>query len=415
MAFATVQVFEHTTIRVGEDLRCPGGGTRTLSARHHQALADFADATLDRYFACGRHTVRFGSYVGFLQVGDLGIEVLPKADRNESGGHNRWHRALVSMLRTVGDLGLEAPDEARLRTDPGRLFDLFVGRFLDECERLTHEGLAKSYRTVEENRSTFRGRLLVAQHVRENFVNAARFYVASPIYDYASLPNLALREALRVVEGLPIAGFLTARAKCLGSAFPELPRWRPTLEQLDRVRLTRNTARYAHALRLARLILFHLSPHIARGELPLLALLFDMNTLWERYVATLARRLRLPGIDVRAQDSRPFWRAPGSGRPLRPDLVLRSEAGVRLLVDTKWKVPRDDRPSSADLKQMFCYHEIFDCTRSMLLYPSTASTSEIRTKGRFVDRDHQCELGFLAIDGPPAEELRRLFGSVAEG
>ncbi len=212
-----------------------------------------------------------------------------------------------------------------------------------------------------------------------------------------------------MVETLPVAGFSNARAKQLGSALSELPRWRPNLAELARLRLNRNTARYAHALRLARLILFHLSPNVVRGEAPLLALLFDMNALWERYVATLARRLRLPGVEVRTQDSRPFWLAPGSSRPLRPDLVLRAGSTVRLVVDTKWKVPRGDRPSSADLKQMFCYHELFECNHSLLLYPSTRGASEIRLRGRFVDRDHRCGIAFLDIDGSPSLDLQEMF------
>lgn len=414
MGWATVQVFEHTTVRIGEALRTADGGEHVLSAAHHLALASFADATADRYLTCGRRTVRFGSYVGLLQLGNLGIEILPKADRHEAGGYGRWHRALVRMLRVVGDLGLEAHDEARLRLDPGRLFDLFIRRFLDECERLVHEGLAKGYRTQEENRTAFRGRLRVADHVRRNAVNAARFYVASPVYDHWNLPNLALHEALRLVEGLPIAASACARARGLRHAFPDLPPWHPDPRALDRYRLTRNTARYRNALRLARLILFHLAPDVRQGDTPLLALLFDMNTLWERYVAALARRLRLPGLEVRTQDSTSFWRMGKSTRPLRPDITIRdSEDGsVVLVADTKWKVPTGGQPSSSDIKQMFCYHELFHSPASVLLYPSTKDGSRVESTGRFVGRDHRCGLAFLDIEAQA--DLGRLFSVTLE-
>lgn len=411
MALTTVQVFEQSTIRVGERLRTPEGAERELTRAHHAALAAFADATQARYLSCGRHAVRFHSHVGLIQLGDLGIEVLPKADKSEHGGHGRWHRALVRMLRVVGDLGLEELDEARLRTEPGRLFDLFVDRFLGQCERLLRQGLAKGYRTEEENRAAFRGRLLVSRHVRENAVNAARFYVASPVYDHESLPNLALSEALRTIESLPLSSFTRSRARAVRHEFPELPRWRPDLDALARYRFTRNTLRYREALRFARLILFHLTPNVRQGDTPLLALLFDMNTLWERYVAALARRLRLPGIDVSAQDTVPFWK-PGGGarRGLRPDLTLRHRATgeVALVIDTKWKVPADRRPSSADLKQMFCYHELYACPRSMLLYPATGLTTEVGGQGAFVGRGHRCALAFLAIHEDPWGDLERL-------
>lgn len=415
MGLVTVQVFEHATVRVGEAMRTPDGGEHLLTQAHHQALAVFADATADRYFSCGRRTVRFTSYVGLVQLGDLGIEILPKADKTEAGGHARWHGALVHMLRVVGDLGLEAPDEARLRLDPGRLFDLFINRFLDECERLVHEGLAKGYRTEEENRPAFRGRLRVAEHIRRNAVNAARFYVASPVYDHQSLPNLALHEALRVVEALPVSSFNRTRARAVRLAFPELPAWRPDPTALERVRLTRNTARYRAALRLAGLILFHLAPNVRQGQTPLLALLFNMNQLWERYVATLGRRLALPGVRVHTQDSKLFWRSQSGARPLRPDITLRdSETGeVLLVVDTKWKVPTAGKVSSADLKQMFCYHELFACPRSMLLYPATASASHVGEHGRYVEREHTCALAFLGVDGDARDDLRQILAASA--
>lgn len=411
MALTTVQVFEQSTVRVGERLRTPEGGERELTRAHHAALAAFADATQARYLSCGRHAVRFHSYVGLIQLGELGIEVLPKADQAEPGGHGRWHRALVHMLRVVGDLGLEELDEARLRIEPGRLFDLFVERFLGQCERLAHEGLAKGYRTEEENRAAFRGRLLVSRHVRQNAVNAARFYVASPVYDHESLPNLAISEALWVVESLPLSSFTRSRARAIRHALPELPRWRPDLDALTRYRFTRNTLRYREALRFARLILFHLTPNVRQGDTPLLALLFDMNTLWERYVAALARRLRLPEIEVSAQDTVPFWTPDaGARRGLRPDLTLRHRAtgDVALVVDTKWKIPPARRPSSADLKQMFCYHELYGCHRSMLLYPATGTTTEVGARGVFAGRPHRCALAFLAIDAEPRRDLHAL-------
>ena len=336
MAPVTLQVFEHETLRVGVPVRTTGGGSHALTVAHHEALAEFADEHRDRYLSCGRRTVRFHSYVGVLQVGELAIEILPKADKSQIGGHAQWHQSLMEMLRVVGDLGLEAPDDATLRLNPGHLFELFVSRFLSACELLLHQGLAKGYRTEEANRTAFRGRLRVQEHVRRNAVNAARFYVASPTYDHENRPNLALCEALRAVEQLPVSTFVRARARGLRQAFPALRRWRPVEAQLQRFRPSRNTARYRPALRLAALILFQLAPSFRRGRLPLLALLFDMNALFERYVGTLARRLALPHTTVRTQDAAGFWKA-GSTRTLRPDITLRDDrtGEVHLVVDPR--------------------------------------------------------------------------------
>jgi 5-methylcytosine-specific restriction enzyme subunit McrC len=417
MAVATVQVFEHQELWVGELLRTPAGGRHELTWAHHRALARFADSTKDRYLSCGRRSVRLSAYVGLIQLGDLAIEILPKADRGDEGGHGHWHRALIHMLRTVGDLPIEAPEEAGLERAPGRLFDLFVARFLGEIERLLHQGLAKAYRTEAGNRTTFRGRLVVAPHVRSNAANAARFYVESPVFDTRSLPNLVLHEALLRLSELPISPALRQRGEGLVTGFGELPRWRPDRAAVDGLRLTRNTARYASALRLAVLILFELSTNLHQGAAPLLALLFDMNLLWERYVAALARRCVRPPLRVDAQTSTPFWRGAGPLRNLRPDIVLRAHAAdeVHLVLDTKWKVPRAGQPSMADLQQMFCYHERFACARSVLLYPSRDASTYIAGGGRYEGTHHRCATGFLSLQGDPRANLEGLIREALAG
>jgi 5-methylcytosine-specific restriction endonuclease McrBC regulatory subunit McrC len=86
---------------------------------------------------------------------------------------------------------------------------------------------------------------------------------------------------------------------------------------------------------------------------------------------------------------------------------------VRLLVETKWKVPPGGRVASADLKQMFCYHELFACGRSLLLYPSTSGTTHVDAPGRYADREHMCALAFLDIDGDVAAALRSVLGAHA--
>lgn len=199
------------------------------------------------------------------------------------------------------------------------------------------------------------------------------------------------------------------RARQLRQAFPDPPPWKPDQAALRRLRLNRQTTRYQSALHIAQLILFHITASVAAGSAPLLALLFDMNRLWERYVATIARRFRLPGLTVHTQAVANFWQGSGNPRSLRPDIVLKNDDGkTQLVIDTKWKVPKAERAGSNALKQMFCYHELFGCKRSMLLFPSTNSESYVSDVGRYNGTRHDCELAFLAVDGDLAEDLRVL-------
>jgi 5-methylcytosine-specific restriction enzyme subunit McrC len=172
---------------------------------------------------------------------------------------------------------------------------------------------------------------------------------------------------------------------------PELEPGGVTSAALDRIHLTRATQRYEKALLYARMILEQRGPQLRAGRTRVFALLFDMNALWERYIAVLLRRAAPPGLRVSAQERHLFWTPDGLGaRRVRPDIVVRHPDGTPLLViDTKWKVPSSGLPSDDDLKQMFVYNELLIGARSVLLYPRT--TKSFNARGAFATKEHDCE------------------------
>jgi 5-methylcytosine-specific restriction enzyme subunit McrC len=152
---------------------------------------------------------------------------------------------------------------------------------------------------------------------------------------------------------------------------------------------------------MARLILDHRSPTLSAGGLPVLALLFDMNDLWERYVLALIRRVAPPRLTVTGQARRRFWKPHGGRvRSVIPDIVVTDAATRRTLavLDTKWKTPKAGNPSIDDLRQMFVYNELFECRRSVLVYPQVGDTRLSRA-GLFEKTGHDCSTAFLGLGG----------------
>lgn len=401
MSRKTIRVFEHERIRVGETRRATDGGEVTVGAGHIDALVRFNDQNQGRFFQPGYRSIQATQYVGYVQIGELGIEILPKADRSHVRESDRpvWHAALLEMLRVASGIDLHTPTVASLALKDADLLEIFVAQLVDQVDRLLREGLAKGYREVEGNRHAFRGRLVTVQNIRRNVVHAERFYVAHQTYDYDTLPNAILHEALRVLGDVSLGPTLRARVNAVTAAFPPLPRRRIRAEDFRRLRLGRNTERYGRALELARLVLLHYSPRLSGGAEELLALLFDMNALWEAYVGRLMRRVAPAGLVVELQASRGFWRASGVGlRTIRPDIVVRrtGEREPVLVVDTKWKRPRNGQPGDADLKQMFAYNEVFGCPRSVLLYPAEREEAA-GASGVFASGGHACETRFVGV------------------
>jgi 5-methylcytosine-specific restriction enzyme subunit McrC len=384
-----INVFEHDTLCVGA-VASGSVSAPTLTQIQFDALARFNDAHGQRYFRLGHRRLKLGSFVGYLQIGKLGIQILPKVDRDapRTDDSARWQDFLLEMLRVSTGIPLHSPTDALRQAGRPTLFELVVLRFISEVEGLLHDGLAKGYREIEGNGHTLRGRLLGAAHVRSNFARSDRFYIAYSAFEHDIPINCFLAAALRIVAAQSLPAALHARVARCALLFPEVSTTGVQAEHYDRITQTRSTVRYRVAVNLARMILEQRAPELKSGRQDVFAILFDMNALWERYVGWLFQRAAPKHWEIVLQESRAFWRAGAlTARRVRPDLIVRDRAKRThvLIADAKWKALRDSEPVDEHLKQMFVYNKLFDAPQSVLVHP-TASRGHCRINGTYLDR-----------------------------
>lgn len=377
-----LKVFEHTTLAVGDAFR----------EAHFQRLVQYNERHGNKYFAVGYNRIHFRSYVGVIQVGNLTIEILPKADNlpETTGTKQKWQAALVEMIRQAGFIRLSSLSDARLRLHSASLLDIFFESFLAEVAQLTHRGLVRKYRQNHGNLNALKGRLVFQQHITQNLTHRERFFTEHVFYDRNNPFNQILKVALEVLRRTSRNPHLTASASSLSLSFQDVEDAQVSPDTFTRLTFTRNTERYRRAIQLARLIILNYSPDVRSGREDVLAILFDMNTLFERYVYAQLKRAEaqraVRDISFRAQPSRPFWEAEGMRKYIRPDIVAHvRDNGIedRIVLDTKWKVPRDGKPGDADLHQMHAYNLQYGASQSWLLYPEVSGTKDIH--GRFAD------------------------------
>jgi 5-methylcytosine-specific restriction enzyme subunit McrC len=357
------QVFEHGTLSVGE---------QGFNAHHFAALVRYNERHGCTFFSVGHSRLYFGSFVGVIQVGNLAIEILPKLDNDPSADRAKWQRALLQMLRRSGLLTVESAPEADLHRRSSALVDIYLDAFLSEVERLTHGGLVKRYRLTQGNLHKLKGRILFSQHIRRNALHQERIFTAHETYDRDNPLNRILKSALTIVERLAIRQSLASRAAASLLWFEQVANARMTTQTFERLTFGRNTERYRRAIQFARLIILNYSPDLRGGQEHVFAILFDMNKLFERFILVqvlraqplyASCRLRITG-----QESRTFW----CSKTIRPDIVADFATGgapARVILDTKWKVPKDGQPADDDLKQMYAYNLHFGSRRSVLVYP----------------------------------------------
>ncbi len=363
--------------------------------RAYESLVDHFGERKVPYYSLIRNGIQFNQYVGVLQVGATTIEVLPKIDRVAEGPD--WQRILIDMLRKVIGLDLKATENAALRLKPNSILDLYMEMLLDEVAYIMRLGLVKSYRKTEGNRTALKGKLLFAQNIRQNLVHAERFYVQHSIYDRENQFNCILIKALHLVAHISPHASLRGRVAQLLLDFPELPDIAVHEPLFERLPWSRKTEGYRKAIGIARLLLLRYHPDIRGGREDVIALMFDMNQLWERYVVQLLRHAAPPGWTVEAQQRQLFWEAAGlPDANLKPDIVLRGPEGGMIVLDTKWKLIEGGRPADADLRQLFAYQHRWNSEHGYLVYPDADSKI---TQGRFHDSNYHCHvMGVNVLD-----------------
>ncbi len=368
MKLKTIQVFEWEPLRVNK-----GEFTQT----RFDALVQWQDQQPDNYFRVGHKKLTFTQWVGVIQVGTLVIEVLPKADRNRGSQSDseraesveRWKGVLVDMLRKTGRLKIRTSKNTNLAVHRQSLFDLYFQYFLDEAEQLIHRGLVKKYRRVEKNRTALKGKLQFQKQMTRNIIHKERFFTDAAEYDARNDWNEILFAALNVTGRTAQSGLLRARAKNLSLHFPDWSERKFRAVNFERLHYDRKTDGYQKAITLARLILLTLNPQIASGKEKVVALLFDMNRLWEEWLLATYRSTYRddPSVVVLGKKNKRFWESEYGNKIVETDILIERDTR-RIILDAKWKTPAL-LPSDDELKQMFAYTLTWDSKEAWLVYP----------------------------------------------
>ena len=395
-----IRVFEFDEIK--ED--CAYNGI-TFKPYQLQAIQQFNSKNNHKYFTLTHKGVKFNNYVGVIQIGDLTIEILPKADRqlninSSEEVKNTWRDILLKMLMKSGIINVLSLTSAHLRLRSTSLLDIYIKQFLQEVQNLLHEGLIKKYRFKEGNIKYLKGRLIFNQQVSKNLLHKERFYTNHQTYDYDNIYNQIINKALLILNRIVSQSIFLDLLGRIFFDFPEVSNKNIVEHTFKKIVYNRNNEHYRNAIELARMIILNYNPDIQSGNNYVLAILFDMNKLWEKYIfSELYKSQTEFGYKVNYQNSKKFW----ENKRIRPDIILDKD-GTKYVIDTKWKIVSANNPSDDDLKQMFAYNMYWEANKSLLVYPNINRIQNVGIFGQF-HKDipiherpgNYCKTGFVNV------------------
>lgn len=371
MLASVLTTFEHESLRVGD---ATAGGVTSVEAARLLQLATARPG----FCTPGHQSVRLAQYAGLVNMGGRVLEVLPKVGEADSRTESRG--TFLRMLQLAQDIPVFSREGVDHGLQQRSLLSVFVAAYLSALSQLVRAGLLRRYRPEVDDLRVIRGRLLVT---RQASVHGMRPDVLACGYDDLTIDNpwnQVLRAALHLAR--PWVSGISDNTRWLemAASFAEVTPRRDALELTASLVPDRQVQRYSSAIRWASLILRLLSPSLRAGRVDAPELLFDMNRLFETSVATvLKRECRAIGLRVSTQendlhlaDTTTKLQAPVFR--LRPDLVIRDEARIVAVADTKWTriSPTANGlliPDEAHVYQMNAYASAYPCKDFYLVYP----------------------------------------------
>lgn len=289
----------------------------------------------------GRRAVQVTSFVGVIRAPDgFQIEVLPKVGKAMTGDTVAARQRLIEMLCCLDAFRHVQTESAKLASTRMPLLEVFISEFLQAVERVVKRGPRSDYTSLQDNRPTLRGKLLIAQNLRHNLCRGDRFFTERDEFSMNRPENRLLHKAVRLTLAISRSRENQQLARELLFVFSNIPVSSQTREDFQRVRLDRGMGHYADALAWARLILEEESPLTGTGDQFATSLLFPMESVFEAFVARhLERQLVRPLVlKTQARSHHLVRHCEQNWFRLKPDLLIRNQGRDIVVLDTKWKL-----------------------------------------------------------------------------
>ncbi len=357
--------------------------------RQHSAMEEGKEVF--RYY--GVEAIKATNWVGTLRVGSTTIEVLPKIcnDASDPGNLEITKGNLLRMLLETPDIPLDIRDMVGLKFQKCSVLDALAGIYAKRLNDKIRRGLPREYVGRDDNLNKLKGKLLLKEQIKANFIHKERFYCHFDEFVSDTILNRTLKKAAeilhRVVSTPQIKTTLREALMMMG----EVNAGKLTVPDLSKVSFSRASETMKPLFIFAKNVIMNRSTSPGSGRCESFAFFFPMEKLFEQYIASIVMKERArifaqspsPAVHIQCGGSRMHMLKRDDGELqflLKPD-VLVEVSDEKKILDTKWKMLNTEDSklgiSQADVYQMFAYCKYFNATQTTLIYPRLEGMKDI--------------------------------------
>lgn len=283
---------------------------------------------------------------------------------------------LLNMLKTLKNSPFKHSNFANLQSQNMNILEIFANMFLDSLNLLIKKGLKCDYIGIESNRTFLKGKLIFSQNLKYNAVHKERFYTLSDEFSSDIAINRLIVSTLQVLNNLTFSPKTSSRITQARFILQDIQSSKNLPKDFASVKanmrnLKAHSREYESLFAWCEIFLKHKSFSTYSGSSVAFALLFDMNKLFESFVAHYFKKT--------CKDSKVMLQSRGHFMlqkkekdktqehfELRPDIIVKIESEKEskkeiFIIDAKWKIVNLENTiiksgvRESDLYQMWAY------------------------------------------------------------
>ncbi|MCR1815563.1 McrC family protein [Aliarcobacter butzleri] len=321
-------------------------------SEHYKKLKNHIIDTkeLHSYFTLDWKDLKAKQYCGILNFDNQDFYILPKI-ANHSDEQNL--NIFIYMLMYAYDVNLLNENTSLSENlKSNNILEVFVQMFANGLLQELKKGMYKKYITEQDNLSVLKGKYLINENLKYNFTKN-KIYCE---YDEFS-PNNSLNQFfLYTVKYLQKFVKDKKLLKQCELIFDEVEYKSVDINRLETINFDRLNLRFKTSFEIALLLLKQSIPLFSQDKKSF-AFLFDMNALFEKFIARMVKEL---DSNAKIQNQDNF-----GDLTLKPDIILENQ-----IIDTKYKKLNGlNDIKQSDKLQAFSYGINYKVDNVMLLYP----------------------------------------------
>jgi 5-methylcytosine-specific restriction enzyme subunit McrC len=299
-------------------------------------------------------------YVGFIKIQKCTIQVLPKIYSEEK---NNIH-FLLQMLRYTNKLKIKEQDLGELDKIKEDIFEVVVYLYAKHLRELLRRDFKKNYVTNEEEITFLKGKLLINQQIRNNYIDNTKYYCRYDEFTENNLMNQIFKYSTELFFRATSSKYNKKLLEDILIYLCDVDYKKIDLSDFEKIKFTRLNQNYKPILNLCKLIFENMNIQFsAANKLETFVFMFDMNRLFEEFIYEFIKRNRRK-ITVNNNEIKYIKDQKNLGKlfnefNMRIDIFMEISDGTKILLDTKYKLLDEEMVhhglSQLDMYQMFAY------------------------------------------------------------